>query len=191
MLFYRIVWWIVAKGSAVVFRARVRGQERLPKSGGYVLAPSHRSMMDITLVAVVTKEQVRFMGKAEVFRIPVLSSFFRALGGFPVERDGTDRKALRDSIEMLQAGDLLVVFPEGTRQNGTKIQPLQPGRRVPGAARRRADRAGRDRRHRGDPAQQWPALVPALRPRRDRRRRADRAAAPGRRAPCRAPRSTR
>lgn len=127
MLFYRIVWWIVAKGSAVVFRARVRGQERLPKSGGYVLAPSHRSMMDITLVAVVTKEQVRFMGKAEVFRIPVLSSFFRALGGFPVDRDGTDRKALRDSIKMLQAGDRLVVFPEGTRQNGNKIQPLQPG----------------------------------------------------------------
>ena len=67
------------------------------------------------------------MGKAEVFKIPVLGAIFRALGGFPVARDGTDRKAVRDSMAMLQAGDVLAVFPEGTRQHGPKIQPLQPG----------------------------------------------------------------
>jgi 1-acyl-sn-glycerol-3-phosphate acyltransferase len=127
VLFYRIVWWIVAKGSGVLFRVRLRGQERLPASGGYVLAPSHRSMMDIPLLALVTKERIRYMGKVEVFNIPVLGATFRALGGFPVARDGTDRKAVRDSMAMLRAGDRLAVFPEGTRQNGPKIQPLQPG----------------------------------------------------------------
>jgi 1-acyl-sn-glycerol-3-phosphate acyltransferase len=127
MVFYRILWWIAAKGSALVFRARVTGQKRLPADGGYVLAPSHRSMMDVTLVAVVTQRKIRFMGKAEVFRIPVLGWLFRTLGGLEVARDGTDRKALRDAMVMLQAGDPLVVFPEGTRQNGPKIQPLQPG----------------------------------------------------------------
>jgi 1-acyl-sn-glycerol-3-phosphate acyltransferase len=127
VLFYRVVWWIVAKGSGVVFRARMRGQERLPATGGYVLAPSHRSMMDIPFLALVTKDRVRFMGKVEVFKIPVLGACFRALGGFPVARDGTDRKAVRDSMAMLQSGEKLAVFPEGTRQNGPKIQPLQPG----------------------------------------------------------------
>jgi 1-acyl-sn-glycerol-3-phosphate acyltransferase len=127
VLLYRIVWWIVAKGSGVVFRVRLRGRERLPRSGGYVLAPSHRSMMDIPFLALVTKDRVRFMGKAEAFRIPVLGPAFRALGGFPVARDGTDRKAVRDSMAMLQAGEPLAVFPEGTRQYGPKIQPLQPG----------------------------------------------------------------
>ncbi|MGH8978776.1 MAG: lysophospholipid acyltransferase family protein [Acidimicrobiia bacterium] len=127
MLFYRIVWWTVAKGSGALFRVRLRGQERLPRSGGYVLAPSHRSMMDILLLALVTKERIRYMGKVEVFNIPVLGSIFRALGGFPVARDGTDRKAVRDSMAMLRAGDRLAVFPEGTRQNGPKIHPLQPG----------------------------------------------------------------
>jgi 1-acyl-sn-glycerol-3-phosphate acyltransferase len=67
------------------------------------------------------------MGKASLFRIPVAGSFFRSLGGFAVARDGTDRKALRDSIAMLKAGDVLLVYPEGTRQHGPKIQPLQPG----------------------------------------------------------------
>jgi 1-acyl-sn-glycerol-3-phosphate acyltransferase len=127
VLFYRIVWWIVAKGSGMLYRARMRGQEHLPRTGGYVLAPSHRSMMDIPFLALVTKDRVRFMGKVEVFKIPVLGALFRALGGFPVARDGTDRKAVRDSMAMLQAGEKLAVFPEGTRQNGPKIQPLQPG----------------------------------------------------------------
>jgi 1-acyl-sn-glycerol-3-phosphate acyltransferase len=57
----------------------------------------------------------------------VLGWLFTQLGGFPVARDGTDRKAVRDSMEMLKTGDLLAVFPEGTRQRGPKIQPLQPG----------------------------------------------------------------
>ena len=92
-----------------------------------MLAPSHRSMMEITLLALVTKDRIRYMGKAEVFKIPVLGAIFRALGGFPVARDGTDRKAVRDSMAMLQAGDRLAIFPEGTRQHGPKIQPLQPG----------------------------------------------------------------
>jgi 1-acyl-sn-glycerol-3-phosphate acyltransferase len=127
MLFYRIVHLIVARGSAVLFRARIRGQDRLPRTGGYILAPSHRSMMDIPFLAAVTPRRVRFMGKIEVFKIPVVGTLFRWLGGFPVLRDGTDRMAVRDSIELLDAGEALVVYPEGTRQHGPAIQPLQPG----------------------------------------------------------------
>jgi 1-acyl-sn-glycerol-3-phosphate acyltransferase len=67
------------------------------------------------------------MGKVEVFKIPVVGTLFRWLGGFPVLRDGTDRKAVRDSIAILHAGEPLVVYPEGTRQHGPAIQPLQPG----------------------------------------------------------------
>jgi 1-acyl-sn-glycerol-3-phosphate acyltransferase len=126
MLFYRIVHFIVARGSVVLYRARVVGRERLPV-GGYVLAPSHRSMMDIPFLAAVTPRRVRFMGKIQVFKIPVIGTLFRWLGGFPVNRDGTDRKAVRDSIEILHGGEPLVVYPEGTRQNGPTIQPLQPG----------------------------------------------------------------
>ena len=127
MLFYRVVHVFVARGSALVYRARIRGRENLPRQGGYILAPSHRSMMDIPFLAVVTPRRVRFMGKVEVFKIPVVGTLFRWLGGFPVLRDGTDRKAVRDAIEILHAGEPLVVYPEGTRQHGHAIQPLQPG----------------------------------------------------------------
>ena len=127
MLFYNTVRLIVAGGLSAVYRARMRGRTRLPAQGGYVLAPSHRSMMDIPFAAWLSRRPLRYMGKASLFRIPVVGSFFRRLGGFEVARDGTDRKALRDSIAMLQAGEVLLVYPEGTRQHGPKIQPLQPG----------------------------------------------------------------
>ena len=127
MVLYAIVRWVVSGGSHVVFRLRLRGKERLPRSGGYVLAPSHRSMMDIPFAGWVTRRRLRYMGKQSLFDIPVLGWLFTVLGGFPVQRDGTDRKALRESIAMLQAGEILLVYPEGTRQHGPKIQPLQPG----------------------------------------------------------------
>jgi 1-acyl-sn-glycerol-3-phosphate acyltransferase len=127
MLFYRIVRPLVTTICSVLWRTRVVGRENLPRDGGFVLAPSHRSMMDIPFAAVVTNRRIRFMGKQSLFSLPVIGAVFTWLGGFPVARDGTDRKAVRNSVEMLRAGEVLCVFPEGTRQNGPKIQPLQPG----------------------------------------------------------------
>jgi 1-acyl-sn-glycerol-3-phosphate acyltransferase len=127
MLFYRIVRPIVTGVPRLLWRVRVIGIEHVPASGGFILAPSHRSMMDIPLAAIVTKRRIRFMGKSSLFGVPVLGTLFTWLGGISVERDGTDRKAVRDSVAMLDAGEVLCVYPEGTRQNGRKIQPLQPG----------------------------------------------------------------
>ena len=66
-------------------------------------------------------------GQGPLFRVPVLGAIFRALGGFPVERDGTDRGRCATRCASSQAGELLVVYPEGTRQHGREIPPLQPG----------------------------------------------------------------
>jgi 1-acyl-sn-glycerol-3-phosphate acyltransferase len=127
MWFYRLVRPPLTGIPFLLYRVRVKGRENVPATGGFVLTPSHRSMMDILFTARVTPRRVRFMGKASLFKVPLLGAFFSALGGFPVARDGTDRKAVRDSVTMLEAGDVLCVYPEGTRQHGPKIQPLQPG----------------------------------------------------------------
>jgi 1-acyl-sn-glycerol-3-phosphate acyltransferase len=127
MLFYSSVRMVVAGGSRAAYRARIRGASNIPAEGGYVLAPSHRSMMDIPFVAWLTPRRIRYMGKQSLFDVPLLGSIFTALGGFPVQRDGTDRKAVREAIGMLQAGEPMLVYPEGTRQHGPKIQPLEPG----------------------------------------------------------------
>jgi 1-acyl-sn-glycerol-3-phosphate acyltransferase len=111
----------------VVYRVRVHGREHVPKTEPYIIAPAHRSMLDIPLAGAITTRRIRFMGKAPLFRVPVLGTIFRALGGFPVERDGSDFGPLRDSLRILDTGEPLVVYPEGTRQRGRKIAPLQAG----------------------------------------------------------------
>ena len=125
--FYRFTRFLVRVTCFWPYRGRVVGAEHLPASGAYVLAPSHRSMLDIPWLAMCTTRRIRFMGKAPLFKIPVLGWLFRTLGGFPVERDGSDRAPLRDSLKILAAGEPLAVYPEGTRQRGDAIQPLQPG----------------------------------------------------------------
>ena len=110
-------------------------------------------MMEITLLALVTKDRIRYMGKAEVFKIPVLGAIFRALGGFPVARDGTDRKA-RARLDGDAAGG------RPARDLPRRHAPARPedpaaatGRGLPRVARQRADRSGRYGGHRGDHAQ--------------------------------------
>ncbi|HEY3834083.1 MAG TPA: lysophospholipid acyltransferase family protein [Acidimicrobiia bacterium] len=127
LIFYRYASALVVWVCTRPWRVRVFNSERAPAEGGFVFAPSHRSMLDIPWVAATTRRRIRFMGKASLFRVPVLGWFFSALGGFPVERDGSDRGPLRDSLAILQSGEVLAVYPEGTRQHGREIQPLQAG----------------------------------------------------------------
>lgn len=127
MTFYRFMRFFVVGYVRVAYRARVVGLEHVPRTGPYIIAPSHRSMLDIPLAGAITTRRIRFMGKAPLFRVPVLGTIFRALGGFPVERDGGDVGPVRDSLRILQEGEPLVVYPEGSRQRGRDIAPLQPG----------------------------------------------------------------
>jgi 1-acyl-sn-glycerol-3-phosphate acyltransferase len=125
--FYRFMRFFVVGYVRVVYRVQVYGREHVPKSGTFIIAPSHRSMLDIPVAGAITTRRIRFMGKAPLFRVPVLGWFFRALGGFPVERDGSDFGPLRESLRILGTGEPLVVYPEGTRQRGREIAPLQAG----------------------------------------------------------------
>jgi 1-acyl-sn-glycerol-3-phosphate acyltransferase len=127
MTFYRFVRVLLVSYLRLVYRIRVTGREHVPTSGPFILAPVHRSMLDIPVVGVISKRRVHFMGKSSLFRVPVLGWLFTVLGGFAVERDGSDTGPIRESLRFLQVGDPLVVYPEGTRQRGRTIAELQPG----------------------------------------------------------------
>lgn len=127
-LAYRFIRSIVRGIFAVWFRLDVVGREHLPANGGFVLAPGgHRSILDTPAVALAGHRVLRYMGAESYFNIPGLGWFLQAMGGFPVERAATDRSALRLAEWILDNGEPLAVFPEGTRQEGPIIQPLKEG----------------------------------------------------------------
>lgn len=126
--FYRTTWVAFMAFFAVWLRLSVTGREHVPARGGFILAAGgHRSILDTPVVARTSTRIFRYMGAEKYFQVPGLAWFLRSVGGFPVQRDVTDRDALRLSEEVLASGEPLVIYPEGTRFTGPEVQPLQQG----------------------------------------------------------------
>lgn len=125
---YRVLRTLLRMFMKSYFRLEVRGQEHLPTTGGYVLAPGgHRSIVDTPAVSLAGPRVLRYMGAESYFNMPGLGWFLRAMGGFPVERSATDRQAMRLAEWILRNGEPLAVFPESTRQEGPVVQELKEG----------------------------------------------------------------
>jgi cytidylate kinase len=119
---------VVAVGlSRIVYPGPVVGAELLPKEGPYILAPVHRSNLDWLIVARLTRRRLRYIVKDGVWRIRSLGRLIELLGAFPVHRRAADREALNTAISVLAGGEPLVVFPEGTRCDGPKVQEVLDG----------------------------------------------------------------
>lgn len=98
------------------FRIKSIGRENIPE-GPVVLCANHSSNLDPVLMAFAAgkKNHLHFMGKAELFRIPLLASVFKAIGSFPVVRGKNDVSAIKHAFSYLRAGEKVTIFPEGTR----------------------------------------------------------------------------
>jgi 1-acyl-sn-glycerol-3-phosphate acyltransferase len=119
--FYRFARTVVTGSCRLLFDVRVTGAERVPATGVYIVAPSHRSLFDIPIAAAITRRRIRFMAKESLFKTRFGASLFSALGAIRVERGTTDRGALRASQAALEAGEPLAIFPEGTRREGAVL----------------------------------------------------------------------
>ena len=126
-LFYRLLRGLVVFVCVSYTRTKIVGKENIPKSGAFLLAPIHRSNIDTPLAAAVTARRMRFMGKDTIWKIAPIGWIISALGAFPVSRGTADREALRRCVAVLEAGEPLVLFPEGTRQSGPVVHPLFDG----------------------------------------------------------------
>jgi 1-acyl-sn-glycerol-3-phosphate acyltransferase len=106
-----------------VFRMRVSGVENVPATGGVVLAPMHRSNFDSVLVGLGLRRPVRFMAKRELYRFRPLAFTLRNAGVFMVNRGQTDTAAVERAVTLLREGEIVVVYPEGTRNRHGTIKP--------------------------------------------------------------------
>ena len=117
--FYAFCHHCLAVLIKIIFRVKVIGLENEPEKGGHLVCANHSSLWDPAMLgACLKKRQVKFMAKAELFKIPLLGFFFKALGAFPVNRKGGDIKAIKTTIELVQNGECVGIFPQGTRCRG-------------------------------------------------------------------------
>ena len=118
----------VVRGLARAYwRVEVDGAWRVPGRGAVILAPVHRSFMDFVVAAQVSKRKLYYMAKDDLWSSPRFGRVLEAIGAFPVDRQGADRLSLARSEAVLERGDALVLFPEGTRRQGPVVEDLHEG----------------------------------------------------------------
>jgi 1-acyl-sn-glycerol-3-phosphate acyltransferases len=110
--FFRVLLWGIYK---LLFRLEARGEEHIPEHGPVILASNHISNFDPPTVGIYVRRKVHFMAKEELFRIPVFGALIKSFGAFPVKRGGVSKDAIKSAIELLKAGNVMGIFPEGTR----------------------------------------------------------------------------
>ena len=126
-MLYTIAHLLIYPLARICFRLKVVGGEYIPLGGGAIIAANHMSYLDIPLLGCALERRADFVGKAELFRNPVVSFLFRRLGGFPIKREGIDRLAIEEAVRRLRAGRLVVFYPEGRRSEDGLLQQPKPG----------------------------------------------------------------
>jgi 1-acyl-sn-glycerol-3-phosphate acyltransferase len=125
--FYRLACALVRGLALLWFRWRVYGAGNVPRVGPVILASNHVSVADPALIGSALPRAINFLGRENLFEVPVFSWVIRHLNAFPVDRDGGGGAGLKAILDRLQAGGGIILFPEGTRSPDGKLQPGKPG----------------------------------------------------------------
>lgn len=99
----------------LVWRASATGRENVPLHGPLIVAANHVSYLDPPLLGAFCPRRISYMAKKELFDIPIFGNALRSVGAYPVSRDGSARAAIKRSLDVLQSGGAIGIFPEGTR----------------------------------------------------------------------------
>lgn len=127
LVVYRIIKAFLRGVIVPWIRAEATGVEHLDRPGPLILAPVHRSNLDSVVLPSFSSRRIRALAKDSLFRVPVLAWVVAALGAIPVRRGEADRDALVAAKELLEAGEAMIVFPEGGRHSGSEVAELFTG----------------------------------------------------------------
>ncbi len=125
--YYRFSQLVVGVIFRIYFRHRTTGTDNLPEKEGAVIATNHVSVLDPPMIGVDLPRPIHSMAKQSLHDIPLFGSLIRAFHSFPVRRGGFNRRAMRKAVDLLRGGNLLVMFPEGTRSRDGQLQRFRPG----------------------------------------------------------------
>ncbi len=122
---YKFFYWLLAGAVRRLYRVRVINPQNEPLDTHFIVACNHTAAADGVIICASMKNQIRFMGKKELFKVPVVGTFLRAIGCYPVDRGKSDIVALKNTINLLKDNDCVGIFPQGTRC--PKVDPATTG----------------------------------------------------------------
>ena len=125
--YYWIGYQLSRLAGRLLFRFRVIHRERMIQSGPVILAMNHQSYLDPPLAGITCNRAIYFLARRTLLDIPLLGWVLPKVNVIPVNQEGVDRSAIKTLIRLLQAGNGVLVFPEGSRTIDGNLQPAEPG----------------------------------------------------------------
>ncbi|RPF58038.1 lysophospholipid acyltransferase family protein [Abyssicoccus albus] len=126
-MLYKIAKYLLILILFPIFKVKVIGKNRVPRSGGIVICSNHASALDPPLLGICVPRDVSFMAKKELFTHWLLGPLISRLNAFPIDRGKGDRNTIRQISSVLEEGNALGIFPEGQRSKDGRIQKGQNG----------------------------------------------------------------
>lgn len=124
---YAGLWLLVNAVGRLCFRFRVEGQDLVPKRGGVLVAANHASYLDIPFLGGGLRRRAAFLGRQDLFPTPGIHRLCRWLGWIPIRQNRLDREGFARAINLIKAGQVVVIYPEGSRTLDGKLRPGKPG----------------------------------------------------------------
>ena len=124
---YRIGWPVVWVFCKLVFRLKIIRQAPALPDGAMVLCGNHLHALDPLPFSMITRRQIYYMSKKEVFQKRFLGWLVTQLGAYPVDREGNDIKSVRHTLSLLKKGGVIGIFPEGTRSKDGEVHAFHSG----------------------------------------------------------------
>lgn len=110
----------------IIYRVKINGLEKLPE-GHYILTSNHTHIFDPLVLLMLTKKQIFFIAKKEIFKNKILKFILDRVGVIPIDRENNDLVAIKRAFKVLRNKDILGVFPEGTRVKNIDISNMKKG----------------------------------------------------------------
>ena len=126
-LWYRLLRRACQLAGVVAFQVRYTGRENIPAEGGVLVISNHQSHFDPPLIGLGCPRHMNYLARASLFRFAPFRWLIRSLDAVPIDREGVGLAGFKESLRRLKRGEIVVIFPEGTRSPDGQIGPFLPG----------------------------------------------------------------
>ena len=124
---YDFTYWASFFGMTLGWSLRVSGRRHMPRKGPVLVIANHQSFLDPLITGLASPRRMSYLARETLFINPFLGTLLRSLNGVPIDHRGFSREGLQTMLDLLERGEVVVVYPEGERTHDGRMHPLKPG----------------------------------------------------------------
>ena len=126
-LWYQLIQRSLQLAAVLVYRVRYSGRRHIPSEGGVLVVSNHQSHLDPPLVGIGCPRLMNYLARDSLFRFAPFGRFIHSINAIPIDREGIGLAGIKEALKRLKRGEMVLIFPEGTRSSDGEIAPFRPG----------------------------------------------------------------